>query len=418
MQSKNFIAKPIFLLLISMYTLQCTSFVYAQQNAAPSTVSDTTGQTKPLHVQTDLGMEWRKWWGKPSPPIKDTGRQQHAILPVVGYSLQTGFAAVIAASYTLYPSKINKGSQSPSTLLTSVTYSQYNQVIFPIQVDLWSHNNTYNGIIDWRFLAYPSTTFGLGGKTKISDGYTIDFKYIKIHQSLLRKISNKLYGGLGIYYDKFWNVKEILDSTGIVTSFEKYGFSKQSTSVGLAFRLLLDSRDNATNASKGAYMNIVERPNFTFLGSDANWNTLLVEFRKYFHFPGSSRNVLALWSYNWLTIGSGKPPYLLLPSTGWDDFYNTGRGYIQGRFRGKDMVYLEGEYRFGLTTNGLLGMVVFANTQSFSKSIYQQLQTIIPAFGTGIRIKLNRITGANLCVDYGFGLDGSSGVAVNLGEVF
>lgn len=390
----------------------------AQENTPVAAKPDSTAKIKPVQTQMDLGTEWRKWWGKPIPAEKDTGRQQHAILPAVGYSLQTGFAAVLAASYTLYPSPGNKETQTPSNLLTSVTYSQYNQVIFPIQADLWSHHNTYNGVIDWRFLSYPSTTFGLGGNTKISDGYTINFDYIKLHQSLLRKISGGLYGGIGIYYDKFWNVKEYLDSPNTVTSFDKYGFSKQSTSVGFAFRLLFDNRDNPINASKGAYINIVGRTNFTFLGSDANWNSMLVEVRKYLHFPASSKNVLALWSYNWLTLGSGKPPYLLLPSTGWDDFYNTGRGYIQGRYRGRNMVYLESEYRINLTNNGFLGMVVFANTQSFSRTVNQELHLIIPGFGTGIRVKLNRITGANLCIDYGIGVDGSRGIAVNLGEVF
>src|ERR1035438_9395440 len=398
MDHKNFSAKALLLTAVFSFLLHCFG-VRAQETGLHSSTADSTGSVRPAHPPVDLGMEWREWWGKPLPKEKDTGRQQHAILPVVGYSLQTGFAAVVAASYTLYPSKENKASQNTSTFLTSVTYSQYNQIIFPIQADLWSPHNNYNGVVDWRFMAYPSTTFGLGGNTKISNGYTIDFNYIKLHQSLLRKISSKLYGGIGLYYDKFWNVREILESPTTITSFDKYGFSKQSTSVGIAFRVLSDSRDNQINATKGSYLNIVARPNFTFLGSDANWNSLLVEYRKYFHFPATSNNVLALWSYNWLTVGSGKPPYLLLPSTGWDDFYNTGRGYIQGRYRGKEMVYLESEYRFGLTSNGLLGMVVFANSQSFSRNIYEQLRLINPGFGAGIRLKLNRITGANLCVD-------------------
>lgn len=388
------------------------------QDTTHFNATDTLKKNISKPPQTDLGIEWHRWFHHSLPKVKDTGRQQHSILPVVGYSLQTGFAAVVAATYTFYPSKENKETQNPSNLLTSVTYSQYNQVIFPIQADLWSKHNTYNMVIDWRFLAYPSTTFGLGGKTKLSDGYTINFNYIKLHQSILRKIHNKIYAGLGIYYDRFWNVKEILDSPNTVTSFDKYGFSKQSTSVGLAFRILLDDRDNPINASRGTYFNLVARPNFTLLGSNNNWNSMLIEIRKYYHFPGSSKNVLALWSYNWFTIGSGKPPYLLLPSTGWDDFYNTGRGYIQGRYRGRNMIYLESEYRIGLTQNGLLGMVVFANAQSFSRNINKELNLIIPAFGTGLRIKLNKITGANLCIDYGFGVDGSSGIAVNLGEVF
>lgn len=128
--------------------------------------------------------------------------------------------------------------------------------------------------------------------------------------------------------------------------------------------------------------------------------------------------MLALWSYNWLTLGKEKPPFLLLPSTGWDDLYNTTRGYIQSRFRAKNMMYAEAEYRFGILNNGLLGGVVFANAQSFSKNFSNQLTVISPGVGAGVRIKLNKYSKTNLCIDYGFRLNGSRGLFLNLGEVF
>jgi len=128
------------------------------------------------------------------------------------------------------------------------------------------------------------------------------------------------------------------------------------TASGPAFRLLLDTRKNQIAPNGGWYGNFVNRPKFPWMGSDNNWQSLLLEMRKYIPVSASKRNVLAIWSYNWLMLGGGKPPYLLLPSTGWDDFYNTGRGYIQGRYRGRDMLYLETEYRFDVTHNGLLDL--------------------------------------------------------------
>ena len=108
----------------------------------------------------------------------------------------------------------------------------------------------------------------------------------------------------------------------------------------------------------------------------------------------------------------------MLPSTGWDDSYNTGRGYIQGRFRSNIMNYMEAEYRFKITHNGLLGMVLFANVQSYKQNLVSGREVLAPAAGTGLRIKLNKNSGANLCIDYGVGQNGSQGFFVNLGEVF
>ena len=111
---------------------------------------------------------------------------------------------------------------------------------------------------------------------------------------------------------------------------------------------------------------------------------MLIDLRKYI--PLNSHDVLAIWSYSWLTLG-GKPPYLLLPSTGWDDTYNTGRGFIQGRYRGRNFLYLETEYRFKISRNGLLGAVVFANTQSISKEMNSNFHSLAFGYGAGIRIK-------------------------------
>jgi hypothetical protein len=66
----------------------------------------------------------------------------------------------------------------------------------------------------------------------------------------------------------------------------------------------------------------------------------------------------------------------------------------------------------------LLGGVVFANAQGFSKETYLKLNDINPAWGAGLRIKLNKFSGTNLCIDYGVGLNGSRGFFVNLNEVF
>lgn len=164
-------------------------------------------------------------------------------------------------------------------------------------------------------------------------------------------------------------------------------------------------------------MNVVYRTNFTFLGSDGPWQMALVDLRKYVPFPKRSENILAFWSYNWFTFG-GNAPYLDLPATGWDISSNLGRGYIQGRFRSKSLVYLESEYRFKILRNGLLGGVVFGNAQSVSNWPANNFDSIALGAGAGLRIKFNKYSRANVCIDYGFGQGGSQGVFVNLGEVF
>lgn len=338
------------------------------------------------------------------------------ILPAAGYTPQTGFAGAITAGAAFYTDNIKYSKLS--IIATSVTYTQYNQFLFPVNANIWLKKNKYNLIIDDHFLKYPSTTYGLGARSKQGDAYTLKYNYIRLHQTILKKIYKELYAGAGVYYDYLWNITELDTIPGVKTSFQKYGSNVKEKAVGIVLKLSLDTRDNQINAKSGTYTNIIFRPNFTFTGSDNNWQSLQLEYRKFIRLSTLSKNTLALWGYSWLTPGKGKPPYLLLPSTAWDDQYNSGRGYVQGRFRAKDMIYAEAEYRFAISNNGLLGGVAFANAQSFSKNLSKQLSVIAPGFGAGLRIKLNKFSDTNLCIDYGFGTNGSKGIFLNLGEVF
>jgi hypothetical protein len=416
----NRISRILLFYFIGLFSLS----LQAQQNEISQKPDTADSESNPELILTDTAGQLdmadilykiinKKIHRHISPKKHEVGKTHLSILPGFGYTLQTGFAGVLTGNVAFYSG--TSKNQKISSIKFDLGYTQYNQYIIPLQANIWSKENKYNFIIDWRYLKYPSFTYGLGGRSLLSKGYVVDFSYFKIHQSVFRSIAKNLYAGLGYYLDYIWNIKEI--NPGGVTSFDRYGFFKTEAASGVALRLLYDSRLNQINPHKGFYSNIVYRPNFKFIGSQSNWQSLLVEFRKYVPLPFGSKNVIAFWSYNWLTTG-GNPPYLLLPSTGWDDTYNTGRGYIQGRFRGKNMIYLEAEYRFGITRNGLFGGVVFANAQSFSKTLSQSTTLIEPTVGTGVRIKFNKISGTNLCIDYGFGLNGSRGIFVNLTEVF
>jgi outer membrane protein assembly factor BamA len=272
---------------------------------------------------------------------------------------------------------------------------------------------------DWRYYKYPEYTYGLGGHTKealTSD--QLNYSNIIIHEAVLRHINNSaFYAGLAYNLDYHWDISESGLPNGEASDFKKYGLTKNSVSSGISVNALYDTRKNSINPTEAMYGSIAFCPNFTFLGSNHNYQSLIIDLRKYFKPFRHSDNVLAFWSYNWFTF-NGNVPYLDLPSTGWDPYANMGRGYIQSRFRGKNLLYLEAEYRFGITRNGLFGGVVFANAQSVTDWPSNKFQTIYPAVGTGLRIKINKHSNTNLAIDYAMGLDGSRGIFINLGEVF
>ena len=394
------------------------SFVGYGQQVGHQTADTTIVKQADKHDQKDIIDVVRRMAHKDAKPRLDTGGNTSTKLhisgvPAAGYTLQTGFAGLVTANAVF---GIDTGTKK-STILTSFTYTVRNQIILPLQTNIWTRNNKYLINVDWRYLKFPSYTYGLGGKTNLEDGYLIDYSALRLHQTVLRKLTEDVYAGVGYNLDYFWGVKELDPPTGKISDFQRYGFNKTELASGFTFNLLYDTRTNPINPERGSFVNVIYRPNLIIFGNTATWRSLVVDVRKYFNFPQGSNNVLAFWTYEWLTV-NGNPPYLMMPNTGGDPYSNTGRGYIQGRFRGKNMAYLEGEYRFGVTNNGLLGGVVFANAESFTRDFARRFQTIAPGVGAGIRLKLNKFSHTNVAIDYGFGVGGSGGLFVNLGEVF
>ncbi|GGA92311.1 hypothetical protein [Puia dinghuensis] len=347
--------------------------------------------------------------------VKRPGHIYAGLLPSAEYTLQTSFALDLVGNLAFYTS--NEPLENISNIYLNGVYTQKNQILVPLQGNIWSKGNKYNIINDWRYEKYPQDTYGLGSKTTDSNSNSIDFSYLRFYTTLLKTIAPDFYLGLGYNVDYFYNVSETDPKPGVVTDLDKYGFNKTSVSSGPTINVLYDGRRNSINPDPGYYANLIYRPNFRFLGSASNWQSLQLDARAYRRFPAGSNNMLAFWTFDWFTL-SGTPPYLMLPTTAGDTYSNSGRGYIQGRFRGRNMLYLESEYRFGITSNGFLGGVVFVNAASFSEPVTNHFETINPGWGAGIRIKLNKFSKTNICLDYGFGLNGSRGIFANLGEVF
>jgi len=336
-----------------------------------------------------------------------------AVFPAAGYALQSGVVGIVATNLSFY-------TANPPTNLSTITfnpqYSILNQIVIPCISSVFTKNNKFNFLGDYRFYKYPSYTYGLGSHTLLDDVDSIDYRYIKFYQEALIRIAPDFYGGIGYDLDYHYDIS---DGGNSLTDFQLYNnYATKTVSSGVVAHLKYDTRDNINNPETSVYASVAYRYNSTMLGSDEDWQYIQTEVRKYFLLSHKWHYVLGFWTWDEFTFG-GKPPYLDLPSTGWDTYNNTGRGYIQGRFRGANFAYLETEFRFDILRSGLLGGVVFSNVETVSKKLSEGEGGVFsPGEGVGIRLKLNRFSKTNIAVDYGFGLDGSRGFFFNIGEVF
>jgi hypothetical protein len=311
-----------------------------------------------------------------------------------------------------------------TTYISTVTFAPYfnfkGRYGLPVHSSIWTEDNKYNIQGDTRFLVYPQYTWGLGGGHPEDYKLLVSDEYIRFYQSVLKRITPSFYVGIG--YDLDYYIDVNTNSPTTLGDFTGYKYvpaqGENSFSSGLTLNLLYDTRQNLFNPIPGIYGNIIYRHNAEFIGSDNNSQSVYLDFRKYISLgnPTGLKNQIAFWAYFWTTIDTGTP-YLNLPSIGMDPYQRSGRGIEQSRYRGEDLAYFEAEYRRDITRNGLIGFVVFANFNSTGQTNSRRLEYLNPAVGTGLRLKFNKKSATNICLDYGVS-KGYSDLNIGLGEAF
>lgn len=156
------------------------------------------------------------------------------------------------------------------------------------------------------------------------------------------------------------------------------------------------------------------------MGSNQQQSSTLTVDSRYF-IPLSKeykQYVLGFWMYGQF-LTHGNLPYLNLPALGWDQNSRSGKGYIQGLFRGANLLFFETEYRFPITNNQLISGTVFVNATS-ARDVAGNVNlfhTIQPAVGVGLRVLLDKKTWTNFVMNFGLGRD-SKTFYFNDGEGF
>jgi outer membrane protein assembly factor BamA len=384
----------------------------AQKTIDPSKLIDTTGKKDIINVARSLFNINTK------PDTTKKGKVFYfSILPVSSNVPGGGKALFTSTTAGFYM------GDRKTTFLSTVTFAPYfnlrGRYGLPFRSNIWLKDNSWTIIGDTRVLVYPQYTWGLGGQEPEFNKFLVDYKYVRFYQSALKRINSYLYAGIGYNLDYYLDIETHNKNALQRFTGYPYGTSSDQNSIssGVTLNLLYDSRNNEINPLPGAYTNVVYRVNGHAFGSDADWQSLYIDMRKYISLTSTKeQNVMAFWAYYWRTFGNGIP-YLSLPSIGWDPYQRSGRGIEQNRYRGKSLLYFETEYRRDISANGLLGFVLFANVNSVADPVSNHFSYWHPAGGTGLRIKFNKSSGTNITLDYGIS-EGYSAIILGLGEAF
>ncbi|MBL8006463.1 MAG: hypothetical protein JNJ56_02945 [Ignavibacteria bacterium] len=348
-----------------------------------------------------------------------------SILPGIAYNPATDIVVGVSATASWYMGSSKTTNNSKAN--AGVSFTTKKQIKISLQSEIYSEKNIWNLSGDWRFWKYVQDTYGLGTESSYSEGQNMNFNYIRFNESLSRKVVKNLYAGLGyslLAYNKIESAYPdsntiIYPSYNSTYSIENGIDSVSYVASGFFLATSFDSRDNTINPYKGVF---AEAQYFNYnktLGSTTNWQVFNYQIRHYQSWLKSNKFITAVWFLG-STAVNGNIPYMDLYSNGWDKYGATGRGYVQGRYRGRDFLYFEIENRVTITKNRFFGMVFFLNamTATNPENGVGLFDYIAPAGGVGLRFLFDKESRTNLSLDFGLGVEGSRGLFLNIGEFF
>ena len=326
-------------------------------------------------------------------------------LPYAGFLPETGF---LAGGALLMTTRLSKDTSLPfSYTETDFTYTQNHQTIIENDMFLYlGHHYILKGLVGYE--SYPDKYWGIGNNTSNDslDGY--NSKRIFADLTFVRKINKKFYAGFKYRLYSMYNI-EYLNGTDNIYHTKVSGYDG-SVSNGIGLAMIWDSRDNILTSSTGTYIGFFNPKFGKYTLSDHTFSRYELDARHFIKID--KKNILALQVVgNFVT---GDAPFNMQAFLGSDDDM---RGYYKGRFRDKDYLSVQAEYRRHLFWR--IGLTAFVSAGDVNNTIGHLLSTLPKySYGGGIRLKINRKENINIRLDYAWGIGSNQGLYIYLAEAF
>jgi hypothetical protein len=364
--------------------------------------------------------------------VQDTLRPHRAFtvlpIPVLGYSPETRFMTGLTVVSTVQVAP----DVRPGNARLEFDITQNRQMILDAEYEGFTRGERLwvRGFATWRY--FPENFWGIGNQTPASalEQYSnrrVEAEGIVLWQAVPRW---RLFVGPRYFLQHLWRMEPQaggqLEGGGIRGS-------QGGTSSGIGFQAALDHRDHTLNPHRGWWFQCGSQQYARFTGSDYTFGSYFLDYRRYFTVAPGPRHVLAFQVRGLFHTGS--PPFRLMALMG-----NSSemRGYYGGRYRDRNMLSCQVEYRFPMFRRWLLppdhpartnpqklalwrrvGFVVFAGvgevTRDFQDLALHHLKT---SMGVGGRFLLDRRRNINLRMDVAFGIQGSRGLYLSFAEAF
>lgn len=317
------------------------------------------------------------------------------VMPFINYNrnLQFMFGVVPMVMYKLN----QQDTISPKSISGVATvYSTNKSYFIGLFNKFYFNEDTWRGTLFVAFGDLNSQFFSDEQGESDFYNYATNSKIVSIGAQ--RKIFKNLFAGLTYTYANYNTVFEddVVDESNTVTN-------------GLDFNVLHDTRDDvyypySGNLIKAKWINYSK-----WFGNENLANKIKTVFNKYIPLRKNQDVLAARFSG---TFGLGDIAFEQQSIVGGTDI----RGYSEGKYRGDDIVALQGEYRLNFSKR--MGLVGFAGVATLYGTENEAFDgEFLPGGGFGFRYRAFKDVKFNIGLDAALGKD-DWGVYFRIGEAF
>lgn len=327
--------------------------------------------------------------------------------PTFTYSPKTD---VVVGLYLLYQFKFDKKDYStrPSNINFYVGSSYRGQNYLSSEHTVLTNKEKFylKGIIEYKNT--PERLYAIGPTSNDAEYLNADYESFEFKERVLRQYDKSKFLGVRLRYIQIFNIS-YKEKDGSPTSVPDYNGTNGGYYPGIGPVWMLDKRNSILTPTENYYLDVVA---VGYKNSNGGgFGTLEVDGRKYLDLKSDGRKVLAFQLLSKNTFG--EVPFNELALLGGKQIL---RGYTLGRYRDKNSIQAQAEFRKHLI--GRFGMTAFVGTGTVYEEL-SDLKHLKAALGSGIRFNINRKDPTNVRVDFAWSLtDKNNGIYITLGEAF
>lgn len=326
-----------------------------------------------------------------------------ALLPVIGSAPETGlqYGATALRVYRRGPAAYTNASQLQ---VYAINTANGQQRAF-LQLDQWSAGNDTRLRASASFEHFPLPFYPVGSDSPDSAEARYTSTGPELSASMLWNRGRYTYVGVGA------RIRRATISNVDLTDWRLADAPTLEGNTTATAQILAvnDTRDHALAPHGGVLHQLTLASSFvTEGGLQRNFSRITIDHRRY-HEVATGVVAFRL-GLDW-TPGYSKAPFDQMPMVGADGVL---RGYTRGRYRDKQLLAAEGEYRSGYWRR--VGMAAFGGWGTTRHTLFSG-GTSLPSLGAGLRYQLLPAERMVVRVDYARG-KGTSGLYIALGEAF